>query len=326
MNIKTAVIPDFSDFDLEYYPHITTYTSRSCPFMCSFCSETVMWGNFRKKDKKQIVEELTTLYRNYGKQLFLMGDSLLNPVITEMAQEFAETDLSIYWDGHLRVEKKACSVENTMLWRRGGFYRARMGIESGSQRVLDLMDKKITVNQIKDTLSSLAFAGIKTTTFWVVGFPGETEEDFVETLRLIEENRDNIYEAWSSPFNYYYSGQVNSEAWQQEGERVLRYPAEMKELLIVQSWDLEVSPNREEIYSRLNRFVQHCVSLGIPTSISSLHDVHLADERWKGLHKNAVPSLLEFQKNNDYLKENKLVKSLLLARADDEPDGDWNFD
>lgn len=325
MDIKTAVIPDFSDFQLEFYPHMTTYTSRSCPFMCSFCSETVMWGNFRKKDSKQIVNELTTLYQNHGKQLFLMGDSLLNPVIHDLALEFAKTDLSIYWDGHLRVEKRACSTETTLQWRRGGFYRARMGIESGSQNVLNMMDKKITVEQIKSTLYSLAYAGIKTTTFWVVGHPGETEEDFLETLQLIEENKDNIYEAWSSPFNYYFSGQVNSDTWQKEAERVLRYPAEARDMLIVQSWDLEVDPRRAEIYSRLNRFVQHCNRLGVPTSISTMHDVYLADERWKSLHKNAVPSLLEFQKSDGYLEENKGDKSLLLASGSMDIEGNWNL-
>lgn len=90
-----------------------------------------------------------------------------------------------YWDGFLRADKHVCDPANTLLWRRGGFYRAKLGVESGSLKILEKMGKKITLQQIKDAVSSLAYAGIKTTTFWVIGHPGETEEDFHMTLERV---------------------------------------------------------------------------------------------------------------------------------------------
>ena len=58
LNISSLEIPDFSGFDLNYYPALAAYTSRSCPFQCNFCSETVRWGKYRKKDAEQVVSEI----------------------------------------------------------------------------------------------------------------------------------------------------------------------------------------------------------------------------------------------------------------------------
>lgn len=311
LDLTTAHLPDFSDFDLQYYPYLSAYTSRSCPFQCSFCSETVLWGNYRKKKVPQVVEELTQQSRQYNQQLFLMGESLLNPIINDLAQGLIENGMSIYWDGYLRAEKEVCNTENTFKWRRGGFYRARLGLESGSPQVLELMGKKISPEQIKKSVSSLAAAGIKTTTYWVCGHPGESEKNFLQTLDLLEEMKDDVYEAWCSPFYYYMSGQVNSGEWR-ENSRLL-YPKEAADLLIVQTWVLNDRPSRDEAYDRMRRFVDHCKKLGIPNPYF-LIDYCKADERWKKLHTNAVPSLIEFKKDGKLIQENKNVQSVFRAR------------
>jgi radical SAM superfamily enzyme YgiQ (UPF0313 family) len=321
LDISSAGVPDFSDFDLSYYPYLNAYTSRSCPFQCEFCTETLQWGKYRKKSAEQVVKELLTLHRLHGSQLFLMSDSLLNPIVTDLARQLKKEEVSIYWDGYLRVNPQAGDRENTMLWRRGGFYRARLGIESGSQRVLKLMNKKITVEEVKSTLSALADAGIKTTTYWVVGYPGETETDFRETLNLIEEMADDIFEADCSPFWYFLNAQSGYSQW--KAKSMPLYPEKTKDLFIIQTWILDVEPSREEIYRRMWRFVEHCKNLGIPNPYS-LHDFHQADLRWTKLHKNAVPPMVEFDRAR-YIDENKNIKELILAREMETDDGDFGF-
>jgi len=311
LDISSVPVPDFSDFDLRFYPNLAAFTSRSCPFQCSFCTETVYWGKYRAKQVKQIVKEMTELSAEYHSQLFLMCDSLLNPVITDLARELVKSGLSLYWDGYLRADHLAGSEDSTWLWRQGGFYRARLGIETGSPHVLELMRKKISLQQIKTAISNLARAGIKTTTYWVVGHPGETEADFQQTLQIIKELRDDIYEAWCSPFNYYKTGQVNSSQWEEKSR--LLYPAEAKEMLVVQTWALEIEPGREEAYRRMNRFVDWCRQLGIPNPYS-MKEFYQADERWKKLHKNAVPTLVEFQDKEKYIDENKKIKQVVPAQ------------
>lgn len=324
LDLTTADIPDFRDFDLRYYPYLAHYGARSCPFQCKFCSETINWGKYRKKNVTQTVQEFIRLYKLHSYQLFLLTDSTLNPVVTDLAEEVIKSGVTVYWDGFLRADSHVCSPENTLLWRRGGFYRAKLGLESGSQGVLDLMNKRISVQQSRQTLAALAYAGIKTTTFWLFGFPGETEEDFLMTLEFIEKCKDNIYEADCNAFNYYLTGQVHSQQWLKNNKGVLLYPDWAKEMLVTQTWILEGEPSRQVAYNRVNRFVRHCEKLGIPNPYS-LKDVYKADERWKKLHKNAVPSMVELKNKDIYVDEHesKNVKELSFARKTLQDDGDW---
>jgi radical SAM superfamily enzyme YgiQ (UPF0313 family) len=121
-----------------------------------------------------------------------MSDSLLDPIVTDLANELVNSDTAMYWDGYIRADQAASDEDKVFLWRRGGLYRARLGIESGSPHVLELMNKKITPVQIRTALTNLARVGIKTSTYWVIGFPGETEEDFQQTLDILEELKEEI--------------------------------------------------------------------------------------------------------------------------------------
>jgi hypothetical protein len=330
LNLDCTGFLDFSDLDLQHYPLIASYTSRSCPFQCSFCSETMIWGKYRKRKAKEVVEELTKLSGQHKRQLFMLTDSLLNPVIDELVDECINRDVSIYWDGYLRVDKPVGNSHNTIRWRRGGFYRARLGLESGSERILKAMNKKITPGQMKEALAALANAGIKTTTYWVIGHPGETETDFQSTLDLVEELKDEIYEADCNPFKFQLAGQVNSREWVKRGRPLPLYGDKARDSLISQTWSLDVFPSREEIYRRVNRFVEHCRKIGIPNPYS-LQEIIAADERWKRLHKNSVPTFLEFEQMKEQdavIDENKRVGNVSLAANTFKPtdEEEWGFE
>lgn len=312
VDLSRVDVPDFSDFDLLHYPHLGHYGARSCPFQCTFCSETINWGKYRKKKISQLVKEFIELYNRHSYQLFLLTDSTLNPIVSDLSGELIKAGVSIYWDGFLRADKHVGNRENTLLWRRGGFYRAKLGLESGSQRILDLMRKRITVEQAEKALINLAYAGIKTTTFWLFGHPGETEKDFRLTLDFIERMKDNIYEADCNPFNYYLTGQVNSDEWLKNNKGVLLYPQWATDMLVSQTWMMEGEPSRQETFERVNRFVKHCKKLGIPNPYS-LKEINKADERWKSLHKNAVPCLVDLNNKDIYIDENTRVKELIFS-------------
>jgi radical SAM superfamily enzyme YgiQ (UPF0313 family) len=304
-------IPDMSDFNVgQDYPYLAAASSSSCPYQCSFCNEKAFWGKYKKRDPKQTVEHMISLYKTFGVQLFIMTDSLLNYTITDLSLEFLKKNVKLYWDGYLRCEKAVNDLQNTMLWRRAGFYRARLGIESGSPEVLRLMNKQINIEQIKSALYSLANAGIKTTTYWVIGHPGETEEHFLQTLDLIEESKNYIYEAECNAFIYAYSGQSNSDLWKDKSK--LLYPEHAKDTLILQTWTVNDTPTREETFSRINRFVQHCNKLGIPNPYT-LYDIYKADERWKKLHVNAVPGLVNFKERSTYIDDTPGMKELAVV-------------
>ena len=320
LDLSTRSMPDFSDFHLDRYPFMSANASVGCPFNCTFCTIPVQWGKYRQKSPQQVAAELINLYRKYGSQLFLLVDSLLNPLITDLAREFIESGVCIYWDGSLRVSPAVCNSDNTLLWRRGGFYRAHLGIETGSQRILDAMDKRITLDQIKTALSTLAGAGIKTTTFWVVGYPGETEDDFLQSLKLAEELKDDIYETTIRPYLYYEMKQEYFHDGLVSHKNIPLYPAYAREKLLVESLIMDSEPSREETVRRLNRFDQHIRELGIPNPYS-LFELNQADQRWQELHQNAVPPVIRFKDTQNYINECRTVEKIFRLQnklADDD--------
>jgi hypothetical protein len=317
-------VPDYREFDIDLYPFIPLVTSSSCPYGCTFCNSRSYWGKYRKKDPGQVVREMQELYKRHKNQLFHIVDSLVNPVIPGLARELIKSGTSLYYDCYLRVGEDVANIENTMKWRRSGLYRVRLGVESGSQRVLDLMHKNITPSLSKASVSALAYAGVKTTLYWVVGHPGETEEDFRMTLQLLEELKDDIWQSEAAPILFHYSGQANTGHW--EGKLRPLYPDSVKDIMVSRPWTLDCNPSREERNHRMFRFHTRCRELGIPNPYS-LQENYLADQRWKKLHKNAVPALHEFINKKKFISENKQIR--LIASAKDTravlDDGDFTF-
>jgi len=84
-------------------------------------------------------------------------------------------------------------------------------------------------------------------------------------------------------------------------------------MLIAQTWILDCEPGREETYKRLNRFNRHIRRLGIP-NVYTLRNIYEADERWKKLHRNAVPELVEFKNKGVYIDENRRFGGVTLAQ------------
>ncbi len=327
MDLKNALPPDLSDLNIRKYSHLPATASFSCKYKCSFCNEIQFRGKYRTRDIKETVDEMVGLYRmvelnnvNAGHQLFFMTDSLMNPILDDLADELVKRKVSLYYDGYYKVDQAAMEVERIFLWRKSGLYRVRLGVESGSQKVLNLMRKGITVEQIRGALSSFALAGIKTTAYWVIGHPGETEEDFRMTLDLVEELKNSIYQSECNPFLYHYCGQNSSDQWQEQ--RMPLYPGKFRDMLVFDSWTLDADPVREIAYERMHRFVQHCKKLGIPNPYS-FKEIFDADCRWKKLQKFAVPSLDEFGQTQECIDDN--FQERRFAKTSRPEDGDFNL-
>ncbi|NVM67816.1 radical SAM superfamily enzyme YgiQ (UPF0313 family) [Mucilaginibacter sp. SG538B] len=325
VDLNTTPVPDFSDLDLTSYLTVSSSTGRSCPFECSFCSETIFWGRYTKKNPAYTAKEMQRLHRVHKKQLIFMCDSILNPVLDDLTRELQQIDDPIYFDGYFRIDRKSQDFEKAMNWRKGGYYRARIGVESGSEEMLNLMHKNLTTAQIKETIINLATAGIKTTAMFLVGHPGETEEHFQETLDMIEEIQDYIYEADCNPFQFFYSGQVDSNLWEAQFIKMPLYSEKYDPLIFSRTWTLDVYPKREIAYERANRFVEFVEKLGIQNPYK-LEDIRKADERWARLHKNAVPSMLELQEGKINKDERKNVKEYSMNATSFDLDlDDWNL-
>ena len=282
--MKDVPIPDFSDLNPARYYQMTIEGARSCPFQCSFCSETIQWGEYRKKPIELFTEQVVELAEKYNNNEFFMGDSLMNPYIGQFAKSLLERKTAILYDGYLRADKPVTHRDRLEIWARSGLYRVRLGIESASGRVLESMDKMTTPQVISDALKALANTGIRTTTYWIVGFQDETEEEFEETCDFIRKNHRYIYELEAHPYAYYPYGQVGSRLH----ESYSLYPDDITAVIKFRVWDVkDANPTRDEKFDRLRRISSLASELGIP-NIYTMADRYKAEARWHLLHPLAV--------------------------------------
>jgi radical SAM superfamily enzyme YgiQ (UPF0313 family) len=268
---------------MDNYYHLSIEGARSCPFQCTFCSETIQWGKYRMKPIDRFANQVVELARKHSNKSYLFGDSLMNPYLNRFAEALINTGANVQYDGYLRADQPVADRAKTQMWARSGLYRARLGVESAAPNVLKLMNKMTNPKTISEAVRSLAAAGVRTTTYWVVGFPGETDDDFEETLEFIRAHSSDIYELEGHPYWYYPYGQVGSRLF----KSISLYPEEMTELLKFRIWDIpEVQPSREIRYSRLHRMAEVAFKLGLP-NIYTLKERYEAEKRWHSLHPNA---------------------------------------
>ncbi|MCK4258410.1 MAG: radical SAM protein [Halanaerobiales bacterium] len=281
--MNESKLPDFSDFDIDRYYHLTIEGARSCPYTCKFCSEKMQWGPFRKKEAAFLAKQMISLKNRYDKQTFFMGDAIMNFYIEDLTRELFKQNAEILFDGYLRAEPEVMIRDNTKYWSEAGLYRVRLGMESASPKVLKMMNKGITPENMSECLKSLSSAGIRTTTYWVIGFPGETEEDFQQTLDFIRENHKYIYELEAHPYYYFPNGQRISSDYDYE----CIYPQDIISKIKFKTYDIvNASPSRDERLERLKRVSDLSSELGI-INIYSMMDMYEAEDRWISLYPSA---------------------------------------
>ena len=291
LDVKSISAPDYTDFDIANYLHLCIEGARSCPFQCHFCSETVQWGGYRKKPPAMLADQMITLADRYGNRTFFMGDSLMNPYIEDLSKALLERDRSILYDGYLRADKLAADPRRVERWARSGCVRTRLGVESGSARILEAMQKETTPENISAAIKTLARAGIRVTTLWIVGFPGETEEDFQETLDFIRAHHRHIYELDVHYYYYYPYGQV----WSRRHQCYPLYPPDVIDAVKFQQWEIvDCDPPRHVKFSRLRRINELAAELGIP-NLHTLEARYRAEERWLRAFPRAVEFLEQLQ-------------------------------
>ena len=284
LNMKDVPSPDFSDLEVDQYFHLTIEGARSCPFQCSFCSETIQWGEYRKKPMDQFANQVISLAEKYNINAFFFGDSLMNPYLVQFARELIRQNGRVLYDGYLRADKPVSRRDWVQEWARSGLYRVRMGIESASRNVLEAMDKMTTPEVISGALKTLASEGIRTTTYWIAGFPNETEDDFKETMEFIREHHRDIYELEAHPYYYYPYGQIGSRLH----KCFSLYPEEVTDVIRFKVWEVEnANPSREERYRRVSELSKLASNLGIP-NIYTMAERYAAEDRWLRDHPNAV--------------------------------------
>jgi len=286
LDLNHMPMPTYNGLTAIKYLWLSIFSSRGCPFKCTFCFEKDYWVRFRKKKVEQVIGEMKSLSARYGKnKVFYLCDSLANHIATPLSKAILAKKENLRWDCYMRITTECLDAEKAGLWASGGMTRARIGVESGSPRVLELMNKDIKTEQISSGLRNFADSGICTSTLWIAGFPGEREEDFQESIRFLEDNQNDIYQAdiWefiATPKKLAVADGVNSEFC-----TTPVYPEEFNDLLIIIYYDLENKGLSPERFEKISQFEKARMKAGIPNPYT-LMELLEANKRWANLgHK-----------------------------------------
>lgn len=167
-------------------PYTILYTSKGCPFKCSFC--TVAGTPWKMRSAPHILEELRFLKERYGLKTASFFDETFTfnrKRVEDICQLLQEEDLRIKWYCNTRAHL----VDRELLaqMRKAGCRGISFGIESGSQRILDSVEKRVSVEQCRDAVVSAKAEGIKTFCSFIFGLPGEDWDSVQETLEFVRQ-------------------------------------------------------------------------------------------------------------------------------------------
>ncbi|UCG92199.1 MAG: cobalamin-dependent protein [candidate division WOR-3 bacterium] len=173
---------------------ISLITSRGCLYKCSFCSASRMFNyEVTTRSAKNVVDEIEFLFKNYGFQGIKVFDSTLTikrQHIDSLCDEIVRRDLDFPWECEIKVG----TVDRKLLekMKHAGCYYVNFGIESASQKVLNLMRKGMAIEQAEKLLELCNGVGMKTKVFFSFGHIGETMDDVEETFAFIDKHQHQI--------------------------------------------------------------------------------------------------------------------------------------
>jgi len=170
------------------FPVGSVMTSRGCPFDCTFCASTTLWGRgWRARSPENVVDEIEMLVKDFQvKEIHIEDDNftLKRSHAAAVCEEILRRGLDIVWCTPNGVRIDSLDEELVALMKRSGCYGLGFGIESGSQEVLDFNRKKLDLEKVAAKVEMVKKYGIETNGFFIIGLPGETIETIKETIRF----------------------------------------------------------------------------------------------------------------------------------------------
>ena len=167
---------------------IPMLASRGCPYKCTFCSNTNMWGNpWQTRNPKLVVDEMEKHINQYGVNNFVFSDLtavVQKSKIEDFCNEILNRRFNITWQlPTLRVE--SLDREVLALMYKAGCRELDFAVESASQKVLSMVQKRNDPKQIVSIIKDSLFVGINTSVNMIIGLPGERVWDFLKSYLLV---------------------------------------------------------------------------------------------------------------------------------------------
>lgn len=196
-DLNQLPLPDFDDLCLSDYhsplPVLPYLASRGCFWQrCAFCTHRKTYLTYREETVERTADHLCALRDRYGVKHFNLVDEMIHPRrFRRLSRAMSQKGPGIHYSAYAKPTAGFDRPLSEELYRSG--LRVLMwGIESGNQRVLDLMRKGTHVEDMERVLEEAHQAGIRNLIFLMFGFPSETRSEWEDTLNLLEKHKDHI--------------------------------------------------------------------------------------------------------------------------------------
>lgn len=201
----------------------TVFTSRGCPFKCSFCDRPHLGKIFRARSSVNVVDELEACTK-LGIYEFLIYDDTFTVNkrrVIDICNEIIRRKLNISWDIRARVD--TVNEEVIAHLKKAGCQGIHYGVETGTDKILKILNKGITINQVKEVFNLTRKYSIPMLAYFMIGSPKETLEDIYQTFKLMKDlNPDYVHITILTPFpgtKIYFdglrSGVIKKDYWRE---------------------------------------------------------------------------------------------------------------
>ncbi|MBF0110629.1 MAG: cobalamin-dependent protein [Magnetococcales bacterium] len=205
-NIDDLPAPDWRALAWDTYSYLPPWhgfpilTSRGCPYQCNYCTKVT--GNiYHRRTVSGIIEEIKRAVTSFDLESFMVQDELLfasTRHLKSFCRSLIQSGLDVTWSAASRID--LLDGESVELLKEAGCRAIGVGIESGSQRMLDRMNKNLSLEKSAINIGRLGKVDIRIMPYIIVGYPGESRETLEETERFLIEN--NLYSAMTYAFPF----------------------------------------------------------------------------------------------------------------------------
>lgn len=175
--------------DHHGYFSLNIATTRGCPFKCNWCAKPIYGNRYNSRSPLAVVNEIEMLLQDFKPDHFWISDDIFG-LKPGWVHEFRDLVVSRNLDFRYKIQSRAdllLEAKTVESLAASGAETVWIGAESGSQKILDAMDKGITLEQIRQATALLRKKGIKVGFFLQFGYPGENLEDIDATIRMVLE-------------------------------------------------------------------------------------------------------------------------------------------
>lgn len=209
---------------------VSLITARGCPYHCRWCSHEVFGKSHRRRKPVSVADELEWLIQRYQPEMGWMADDVFtihHGWLFEYAAELKRRGIRLPFECISRADRLDARVVDTLA--EMGCFRVWIGSESGSQRILDAMERGVTVKQVNDAVALCRSAGIESGMFLMWGYEGEDLTDIEATIDHVKRSNPDIffttvaYPIKGTPFFADIADRVEMQkAWREGSDRDFR--------------------------------------------------------------------------------------------------------